>query len=272
MLSVITSILGIVVVVNLAMFFFQPGMVFFPYRSLSESPADWGLEYEDVFLRTADDMQLHGWYIPHRHARQTLLFFHGNAGNISHRGDSIKIFHRLGLNVLIIDYRGYGRSQGRPSEKGLYADAHSAWQYLIQERMQPRQNIIIFGRSLGGAVAVQLAAEVQPGGLILESVFSSARDIAHALLPGLSRIIWLRFNFDNKEVIKQVYSPLLILHSPDDEIIPFTSGQRVFNAANRPKQFIQLQGSHNSGFLQSQPDYERHLENFLLTLDSAHAQ
>lgn len=262
------SILGIVALLNLAMFFFQTGMVFFPYRSINETPADWGMEYENVFLQTEDDIRLHGWYIPHQNAKRTLIFFHGNAGNISHRGDSIKIFHHLGLNVFIPDYRGYGKSKGRPSEMGLYADARSAWHYLLSTRGLTRDNIIIFGRSLGGVVATNLAANVQPGALILESVFSSARDMANSLLPGVSKLILLRFNLDSESMIKQVHSPLLIMHSPDDEIIPFRQGQKVFQAANSPKQFVQLQGSHNSGFLQTQPDYERHLENFMLRLDS----
>lgn len=265
--GILVSIVSIVLLMNIAMFFFQPGMVFFPYRSMNETPADWGLEYEDVFFRTSDSIQLHGWYIPHHNAKQTLLFFHGNAGNISHRGDSVKIFHRLGLNVFIPDYRGYGKSEGKPGESGLYEDAHSAWHYLLSARGLQRENIIIYGRSLGGAVATKLAADVQPGALILESAFSSARDMARTLLPGLSRVVFLRFNFDNETRIKQVHCPLLVMHSPDDEIIPFKLGQKVFLVANKPKKFIPLQGNHNEGFLQSQPDYERHLEKFILMLE-----
>jgi fermentation-respiration switch protein FrsA (DUF1100 family) len=268
MSGVFISIVGIVVALNLAMFFFQPSMVFFPYRSMNETPSDWGLEYEDVFLKTSDNIQLHGWYIPHHNAKLTLLFLHGNAGNISHRGDSVKIFHQLGLNVFIPDYRGYGRSGGKPSEKGLYKDAHSAWHYLLSARGVQRENIIIYGRSLGGAIATKLAADVQPAGLILESVFSSAKDMAKSILPGLSRLVFLRFNFDNENLIKRVHCPLLVMHSPDDEIIPFNLGQKVFLAANMPKKFIPLQGSHNSGFLQSQPDYEHNLEKFILTVES----
>ncbi|MDX2506768.1 MAG: alpha/beta hydrolase [Gammaproteobacteria bacterium] len=267
MSSVFVSILSIVAALNIAIFFLQPGMVFFPYRGINETPADWGLHYEDVLFRTSDDIQLHGWYIPHPDAKLTVLFFHGNAGNISHRGDSVKIFHRLGLNVFISDYRGYGRSEGKPSEAGLYEDAHSAWRYLLSVGVQ-RENIILFGRSLGGAVATKLAADVQPGALILESAFSSAEDMAKSILPGLSWLVYLRFNFDNIAMIKRVHCPLLVMHSPDDEIIPFELGEKVFLAANRPKKFIQLQGSHNSGFLQSQPDYELSLENFILTLDA----
>jgi len=268
MLNLLTSILGFVVLLNLAMFFFQPGMIFFPYRSINETPQDWGLEYEDVFFHTSDNIKLHGWYIPHQNAKLTLLFFHGNAGNISHRGESIKIFHRLGLNVFIPDYRGYGKSAGKASETGLYEDAHSAWNYLLSKQSLQRENIILFGRSLGGAVATRLAADVQPGALILESVFSSANDMAKSILPGLSRLLVLRFNFDNTAMIKQVHCPVLFMHSPDDEIIPLAQGKKVFLAANKPKQMFQLRGNHNNGFLQSQPDYEQHLKKFILMLDS----
>ena len=138
-------------------------MIFFPQRSLSATPASWGLAYEDVFLTSEDGIQLHGWYVPRQGSDRVLLFLHGNAGNISHRGESIVLFHRLGLNVLIIDYRGYGRSQGSPSEQGLYQDANAAWQYLIDARGFDGKDIILFGRSLGGAVAARLASEVQAG-------------------------------------------------------------------------------------------------------------
>ena len=266
MLNAVFSILAFVVLLNLIMFFFQPAMLFIPYGNMDATPADWGLEYEDVLLQTDDHIQLHGWYISARNAKRTVLFFHGNAGNISHRGDSIKIFHRLGLNVFIPDYRGYGKGEGSPGETGLYEDARSAWHYLLMQRDLQQENIILFGRSMGGAVATKLAAEVQPGALILESVFSSVNDMAKSIMPGLSRLIVLRFNFDNNAMIKQVYSPVLLMHSPDDEIIPFEQGQKVFQAANSPKKMIQLRGDHNSGFLQSQPDYERHIESFILSL------
>jgi fermentation-respiration switch protein FrsA (DUF1100 family) len=269
MLSLLlVNILGFVIVLNIIMFFLQPGMIFIPYQTLDQSPRDWGLEYEDVFIHTSDAIKLHGWYIPHKDSKRTLLFFHGNAGNISHRGESIKIFHRLGFNVLIFDYRGYGKSEGQPSETGLYEDAHSAWNYLLSKKELQPDNIIIFGRSLGGAVAVKLATEVQPDALILESVFSSAADMAKSLYPGLYHLLVLRFDFDNKAMIKQVHSPLLLMHSPDDEIIPFKQGKKVFLAANQPKKMIILQGNHNNGFLQSQPDYEHHLKRFILSLDS----
>lgn len=250
-------------VIAIWLYWLQPGMIFYPYRTLQATPADWGFAYEDVALRTEDGVNLHGWYLPSEGAQRVLLFLHGNAGNISHRGESLAIFHRLGLNVLIIDYRGYGQSGGRPTEAGLYQDAWAAWRYLTEERGFDAQDIILFGRSLGGAVAAQLAAEAGPGGLILESTFSSARDFARQVLPLLSRLTVLRFEFNTAAALARVHCPLLVLHSPEDDIMPYELGRKLFAAANEPKQFWQLRGDHNGGFLLSQPGYEQTLAAFL---------
>jgi len=260
--SIIVKLVFFLVVLNLLMFFQQSSTTFFPYKNIVATPADWQLDYEDVLLTTEDGVHLHGWYIPRQHAAQTVLFFHGNGGNISHRRASLAIFHRLGFNVLVIDYRGYGQSGGRPSEAGLYKDAKATWQYLTVQRGVAAKDIVIFGRSLGGVVASELAAEVQPGALILESTFSSARDMAEVLFPLLSRIVVMRYDFNTAETIKQVRSPVLVMHSPDDDIIPFELGKKVYAAANQPKIFSQLKGDHNSGFLDSQPGYEQALVRF----------
>ena len=263
MIKIILLLLLGMAMLNSCMYPQQPSMVFFPSATLGQTPAEWGLAYEDVFLNTEDGVRLHGWYLPHRGSQLTLLFFHGNAGNISHRGASVKIFHQLGLNLFIFDYRGYGKSQGKPDEAGFYQDARAAWRYLTDERGLDQNDIVLFGRSLGGAVAAKLAAEVHPGGLILESTFSSARDVANAVFPVLSRLILLRYDFNAVAHVKQVTSPVLVLHSPDDEIIPLRLGEKVFQAANEPKIFVKLKGDHNSGFLVSQPDYGRTLGRFI---------
>lgn len=260
--NILLLLLGLALL-NGGMYLQQPSMIFFPYATLDQTPAGWGLAYEDVFLDTEDGVRLHGWYIPRHGSTQSLLFFHGNAGNISHRGASVEIFHRLGLNVFIFDYRGYGMSQGKPDEKGLYKDARAAWRYLNKERGFDQEEIILFGRSMGGAVAAELAAEIQPGGLILESTFSSAKDVANAVFPVLSRLIFLRYDFDTVAHVRRVTCPVLVLHSPDDEIIPFRLGEKVFQAANEPKSFVKMRGGHNNGIFMSQPDYERALGAFV---------
>ncbi len=262
--SVATSLLVLVLFSSL-LYLQQPSMIFFPYREHASTPAEWGLEYDDVSLKAQDGTRLHGWYIPRQESDQVLLFFHGNAGNISHRGESVAIFHRLGLNVFIFDYRGYGHSQGKPSEEGLYEDARAAWHYLTVTRGIDKADIIIFGRSLGAAVATKLASEVQPRALILESTFSSARDMAKAIFPILSYVAIWRFKFDTADYIRGVTSPLLVMHSPEDEIIPFQLGEKVYQAANEPKRFVSIKGDHNTGFLRSQPAYERALGEFILS-------
>lgn len=259
--NILLLLLGLVML-NGYMYLQQPSMIFFPYPTLDQTPAEWGYNYEDVFLDTEDGVRLHGWYIPHHGSRQVLLFFHGNAGNISHRSASVEIFHRLGLNVLIFDYRGYGLSQGKPDEHGLYEDARAAWHYLINEREFEPEDTILFGRSLGGAVAAELATQIQPRGLILESTFSSARDVANAVFPVLSRLILLRYDFSTAAHVGLVTCPVLVLHSPDDEIIPFRLGEKVFQAANEPKSLVKMRGDHNSGFLVDQAGYEQALGRF----------
>ncbi len=258
-----TRALLLLLVVNGVMFFQQSQIIFYPLSDLEATPAQWGLPYEDVQLKTADNLLLHGWYLPHPAASKTLLFLHGNGGNISHRRESLALFHRLGLNVLIIDYRGYGQSEGTPGEQGLYLDALSAWHYLTEQRGIDDEQIIIFGRSLGGAVATELATQVNPAALILESTFSSARDMGRVIFPRLSYLVLLRYRFDSAAKIAKIETPLLMLHSAQDEIIPYPLGRKLYAAAQQPKRFVELRGGHNGGFLQSQPDYEMALLQFI---------
>ena len=260
--AVLTLLIGLALFAG-TLYLMQPAMVFLPSRALLATPADWGMAYEDVSFTTDDGVELHGWYLPHPQTDRTLLFLHGNAGNMSHRQASIEIFHRIPFNVFIFDYRGYGQSGGRPSEQGLYRDARAAWDYLVQRRGIAPQQIAVFGRSLGGAVAADLAAAVRPGALVLESTFSSARDMVQVIYPVLSWLIVSRFDFATAERVARVESPLLVLHSPQDEIMPFSLGQAVYQAASPPKAFVELRGDHNGGFLLSQPHYQQALAAFV---------
>jgi fermentation-respiration switch protein FrsA (DUF1100 family) len=234
-----------------------------PSRELATTPRAIGLAYEDVWLRTEDGVQLHGWHVPAAQARGTLLFFHGNAGNISHRLDSIRIFHDLGLSVLIFDYRGYGQSEGRPSEIGTQRDAIAAWRFLTEERGVAPQRIVLFGRSLGAAVAAWLATQRAPAALIVESAFTSVPDVAaehYWWLP----VRWLaRFDYATRDYVQAVRCPVLVVHSPDDEIIAFRHGEAIYAAAREPKQLLRLRGSHNEGFLLSGATYTGGLDAFL---------
>lgn len=262
-MKIVLRLLLLLLLVSGVLYLRQPAMLFYPDGNLLFTPDEWGLAYEELNLKSVDGVRLNGWYLPAKAAKGTLLFLHGNAGNMSHRGESLQVFHRLGLNVLIIDYRGYGKSTGDPSEKGFYRDARAAWDYLLTERGQRAEEIVVFGRSLGGAVAAHLAAEVKPAGVIIESSFSSARDVAKELFPLLSYLTLLRYDFDAASALRRVHSPLLVLHSPGDEIIPYRLGEKLYRAANEPKFFHSMRGGHNTGFMQSQPEYEQVLQRFL---------
>lgn len=263
MLSFITTLLVLLLLWNIFIFLQQPGMVYYPTRQLDSTPDHWGLDYEDVVLKTEDGLDLHAWFIPNPSARKVLLFFHGNAGNMSHRRESVEIFNRLKLNVFIIDYRGYGKSQGRPGEQGTYRDARAAWDYLVKVRNINPEDIILFGRSLGGSVATKLAMEKTPAGLIVESTFSSARDMADVVMPLLSHVVVLRFNYDTESSIRKVTCPVLVVHSKEDEIIPYRLGYKVYDAANQPKSHLVLRGGHNDGFYVSGKDYTEGLKRYL---------
>lgn len=244
-------------------FVFQSQFVYYPIRPVSADPADIGLEFESVILETEDGVRLSGWFIPSPDARGVLLFCHGNGGNIGHRLESIEIFHRLGLDVFIFDYRGYGQSEGKPSETGTYQDAEAAWRYLTEERQIKPGRIIIFGRSLGGAVAAWLAQHHTPAALILESSFTSLPDIATTLHPYLPVRPLLRFKYDTTKYLKKADCPVLIVHSPDDDIMPFSHGKRLFATAPEPKSFLEISGTHNEGFLTSGNQYQEGLDAFL---------
>ena len=269
--TIMAHVLLGLLIAGILIWWLQPRLVFYPIKPLRLTPTDWGMAYEDVQLTTEDGVALHGWLIPAARDRteerpSTLLFFHGNAGNISHRRDSIDIFNDIGLDVLIIDYRGFGRSEGSPSERGLYQDAAAAWRWLTQTRGIAADEIVIFGRSLGGAVAIQLAARTEPAALIVESSFDELGSVADEHYPLLSRLIPLRYRFPSAEQIAAVRCPVLVLHSQDDHIIPYRFGQRLFAAASGPKTFVDLRGGHNDGFMLSQPQYQESLTVFLDSL------
>ncbi|HLD63367.1 MAG TPA: alpha/beta hydrolase, partial [Candidatus Peribacteraceae bacterium] len=240
-------------------------LVFYPEvdREVAATPALAGLQYEDIHLKTVDGIGLHGWYIPAAQPRGTVLFLHGNAGNISHRLDSIEMFHRLGYSTLIFDYRGYGNSGGKPTEQGTYRDAEAAWRYLTEQRHIPSCRIVLFGESLGGAVAAWLAAREKPAALVIASGFTSVPDLGQQLYPYLP-VRWLaRIRYDTREYLRAVTAPVLIAHSPEDDIIPFEHGRALFAAANPPKQFLELAGGHNDGFIFMRESWVRVLGDFL---------
>ena len=248
------------------LFVFQSRLVFLPHvagRDLVATPQQAGLAYQDVRIETEDGEALHGWWVPHPRARATVLFNHGNAGNISHRLESLRIFHQLGLSVLIYDYRGYGQSSGHPSEAGIHLDAEAALRWLLEEGDAVPADILVFGRSMGGAVAARLASQTSVGGLILESSFTSVPDIAAEIYWWLP-VRWLsRIQLPALAYLAESDQATLVIHSRDDEIVPFGHGQRLYDAAPEPRRLLELSGSHNTGFIDSVDDYRAGLEAFL---------
>lgn len=245
------------------LFMFQSNFVFFPSRVLTVTPDLIGLVFESVEFTTSDGTKLSGWFIPVEKNSDVILFCHGNAGNISHRLESIRIFHKLGYSIFIFDYRGYGRSAGSPSEKGTYLDVEAAWNYLVNDRKVQSEKIIVFGRSLGGAIAAWLAQNHQPRALIVESTFTSIKDIGAELYPILPIKLLVRMDYNTMKYLQQVACPVLIIHSPDDEIVPFNHGRQLFTCAKKPKTFLVISGSHNEGFLSAGEHYVNGLRDFL---------
>jgi len=260
---IIIIIIGAYIIFIGCLFIFQSHYVYYPERILSANPGSIGLDYESVSFETSDGVKLSGWFVPSESARGVILFCHGNAGNISHRLESIQIFHQLRLDTFIFDYRGFGQSEGKPTEQGTYKDAEAAWRYLIEERQVNPNEVIVFGRSLGGAVASWLAESHTPGALILESTFTSLHDIAATLYPYLPVRLLLRFEYNTAEHLGRVNCPVLIVHSRDDEIMPFSHGWRLFEMAKEPKKFLEITGAHNEGFITSGKCYEQGLNAFI---------
>lgn len=250
---------GLVAIVFVA----QDRLLYFPSAHLRVTPSDFGWTSESVSLPTDDGETLHGWWLPADEERGVVLYCHGNAGNIGDRLPAVAGFHRLGLSVFLFDYRGYGRSTGTPSEDGLYRDAEVAWRYLTDTRGIDPNRIIVLGRSLGGGVASHLAHRYRPAGLVLESTFTSVPDVAahhYAFLP--ARLL-ARTRFDNLARVRDLDGPLLIAHSPDDEVIPFAHGERLYAAAGGAKSFLRSTGSHQGGPIFIDPRYRDTVEAFL---------
>lgn len=266
MLTLAATVLLAYGVVLLLIYAMQDRLVYFPLRDLAATPRTIGLDYEDVRITTEDGVRLHGWFVPTLSARATLVHFHGNGGNISHRLERIALFHKLGVNVFIFDYRGYGQSEGRPSEQGTYRDADAVWRYLTETRGLAPASVILHGESLGGAVAAWLAAETAPGGLIVESSFTSASDLGAEVYPWLP-VRWLaRYVYPTMEYLARVRAPVLIVHSRDDDIVPFHHGRQLYAAAPAPKQFLEIRGGHNDGLWADDAQYLAGIDAFLTTL------
>jgi fermentation-respiration switch protein FrsA (DUF1100 family) len=226
-------------------------LIFHPHKTIHQTPRDLGLNFDDVYFTARDGVRLNGWFVPYPSAQQTLLWFHGNAGNISHRAQNIKLLHeKVKINICIFDYRGYGRSEGVISEPGTYADGVAAIDFLSRRyTVQPKQ-LVLFGRSLGAAVAAEMATQVDSLALILESPFVSVAEMARTVFPLIPLGPFISTQYNNLEKVRRIKSPLLVVHGDRDEVVPYVQGQKVFAAAPEPKKFYTITGAgHNDTYV-----------------------
>ena len=240
---------------------------FFPSSEVTDTPSHWGMSYDEVTFAATDGVRLHGWFVP-GYGETTLLWFHGNAGNIGHRLENLMLLHRaVGANIFIFDYRGYGKSEGKASEAGTYRDARGALDYLLSRRDVAEDKIVYFGRSLGTAVAVWLAAQRAPCGLILESPFSSVKDMARVAFPNLPLHLLVRGRYDSLSRIGAVSCPVLVLHGEMDDVIPLDQGKKLYAAAREPKRFYLIPGAaHNDTYEVGGDAYFREFGEFISSL------
>lgn len=265
--QVLLAVIVAILFWTILLMIFEERFIFFPspypdgyYEDARTLP---GLE--DCRFETEDSVKLHGWFARADTPIATLVMSHGNAGNISHRLPVIKALRDLGFNVFMFDYRGYGRSEGSPNEEGVYRDGRAAFDYVARRTDVDSTSIILFGTSLGGAVAVDVATHRPAAGLILESTFSSAKDVARVAYPFLPAQFVLRTKFSSDEKIRTIRIPSLFLHGDRDSIIPISLGRRLFEAANEPKKFYVVSSAdHNDIFWVGGSAYLQQIRVFAL--------
>lgn len=236
--------------------------VFFPRHDMPINPSQIDLPWEDIYFYTPDGVKLNGWFLKNPKAGATLFFAHGNAGNISDRLLKVRFFYELGLNVFIFDYRGYGKSNGRPSESGIYLDAQAAYEYVQSRGDINMDNLIFYGASLGGVVVIDLATHRNCALLVVESSITNAADMARIHYPFVPAFL-LNLRFDSLDKVKRLKCLKLFIHSPEDEVVPFWVGKKLFEAAAEPKQFLEVNGGHNDGSITAEPQAANAFENIL---------
>ncbi len=250
------------------LYFNQASYVYHPTKEWTATPEKIGLEYEDVTFSAADGTRLSGWYIPAKDSRGTLLFCHGNANNISYELSPMAMYHKLGFTLFFFDYRGYGHSEGAPSQKGVQLDAQAALDFLLSEKEIRLDQIILLGRSFGGSVAIPLAAKHAFRALIVEASFTSLADIGAKMHPFFPVRQLLRDPYNSIAFLPAVKSPVLVVHSRDDQLIPYEQGRRLYEAVPEPKQFLEITGPHdNRNDPASQAMYRRGIADYLDWLD-----
>lgn len=250
-MSFIVFIVGGFVVLLLFMYLFQDRLLFMPSSAMVQTPDSFGLTFEEYWVETDDKVKIHGWYFPLENSDQVIVLSHGNAGNISNRITIAEALLEAGAAVLMYDYRGYGKSEGSPSEKGLYKDVEAVTEGLIREKGYSEDNIYMYGRSLGGTVAAYAATMFNVGGLVLDSAFLNLRSMVSDVYPFVPTFL-AKYEFPTDKFLQKLRdTPVIIMHSPNDEIVGFHNGKSLFDVAKEPKQFVELRGGHNNNFFES---------------------
>lgn len=240
--------------------------MYFPSRTIQVTPLAYGIKWEELSLQASDGPVINGWYVEDKPESPVMLVSHGNGGNIGSRVDKLLIFRRAGASVLMYDYRGYGRSTGSPTEQGTYLDAEAAYAWLTEVKKVPPGRIVFYGESLGAGVAVEMALRHEAAGLVVDSGFTSTVDMGKTIFPFLPIQWMVRFRYDNLAKIPHVKCPVLVTHSPQDDIVPYKMGRRLFEAAPEPKVFFEMKGDHNEGFVDTGKPYEEAVRRFLESL------
>lgn len=262
-MSVLLTLFGIYLVLMGLMYLFQNKLLFMPSSGMVQTPESLGIEAEDFWVNTDDGVRVHGWYFPNENADFVIVLSHGNAGNISYRIEIARTLLNTGAAVLMYDYRGYGKSEGSPSEKGLYRDIEAVIEGLVDKKGYKEERIIMYGRSLGGAVAAYAATQYRLGGLVLDSAFKNLRGMVRDVYPFVPARL-AKYEFPTERYIQEPRSyPVMVMHSPNDEIVGFHHGEYLYHLLEEPKRFVELRGSHNDNFFLSKDLIEKNWKGYM---------
>lgn len=266
-MSVIASIFAGYLLLLGLMFIFQNKLIFLPSPDLLITPERAGLQAEDIWVKTRDGVQLHGWFFPNEESEYVIVMSHGNAGNIGNRIDIAKLLNGIGLSVVLYDYRGYGQSNGTPSEEGIYVDIESVVNYLKTEKGFTENQMVMYGRSLGGAVASYAATKFSVSGLVLDSAFKNLKAMVGDLYPFVPAAL-ARYEFSTEKYLEKIPGiPVMIMHSQNDDIVSISHARHLFKLAKEPKRFVELRGGHNNNFYASTDIYSRNWREFIQVIE-----
>lgn len=260
--KILISVIRLSILTAILIGVLQEVAVYHPSKEFAHTPADLKLQYEELMIPVGKNVALSTWVINTLGAKSTLLFFHGNAGNNGDRLAKIDMFNRLGLNIVIVDYRGFGNSNGFPTSSGIQKDALKVYDYLIEANIIQAKQTVIYGESIGGVAAVAVAQKRDAGALILDSTFTTSADMARNLMPFIPPFL-IYSSMNSYKRIADVAYPKLFIHSRDDSMIPYRLGVKLYNKAKEPKEFLEIKGDHNDGFFTSEIKYVDGVKKFL---------